>query len=97
MTQRFSIWSESRIRIAEFKAQYENERHKILREIRAEITQKLTDFEITDDRVINDVIHKYTFHIELAEVLKTDRLLKSHISDSLSPPLIMVGNSELKI
>jgi hypothetical protein len=65
--------------------------------IKGDLRRKLDDWKITDDKVIHDVMQKYTFHLTtFPGGLQPDKLLKSFVSDELPPPLIMMSNSELK-
>jgi len=98
MTHRFSIWQESRVRMFELKSKQQADQLNKLNAIKVGLKKKLDDWNITDDKVIYDVYHKYTFHLNNVPTgHQTDKLLKSFVSDVLPPPIIMVSNSELKL
>jgi hypothetical protein len=64
-----------------------------------EIRKKLRGYEIIEDKAVQAVLDRYTFHLKHYKKpeFQPEQLLQSHISDSISPPIIFVGNTELKI
>lgn len=63
MTHRFTIWQESRVRMHEYKQKQVESVRNLFNAITAENTTKLRDYEIVDEKTVQAVVQRYTFHI----------------------------------
>jgi hypothetical protein len=62
-SRRFDIWSESRIRIANFKVAYGEARNKVLQPVAEAVKAKLVGAGVADEKLLQLVSEKFTGHL----------------------------------